>query len=64
MQLFKQLTVSQSGASVFLYWRKGEKNIAIFDSLIEQVWLGFSLVALLIQLYSQIDTVSTPVGRQ
>lgn len=40
------------------------KNIVIFDSLMEQVWLGLSLVGLLIhQLYSQIYIVSTPVER-
>lgn len=40
------------------------KKIAIFDSLMEQGWLGLSLVGLLIyQLYSQIGTVSTPLER-
>lgn len=38
--------------------------MVILDSFMEQVWLGLSLVGLLIhQLYGQNNSVSTPVER-
>lgn len=65
MELTHAVTLAPLASNLELVFACTRANIAIFDNLTEQLWLGLSLVGLLIhQPYSPIDTMSIPVERE